>query len=116
MAKHNELGKKGEQLAKDFLTEKGYTILETNLRVGRNEIDILAYHNNYLVAVEVKTRTSNFFGNPEEFVSNSQITNIKKVLNIYVDDNEIDNEIRIDVVSVLFLNNKIEIDVFKNIN
>ena len=116
MAKHNELGKKGEQLAKDFLTEKGYTILETNLRVGRNEIDILAYHNNYLVAVEVKTRTSNFFGNPEEFVSNSQITNIKKVLNIYVDDNEIDNEIRIDVVSVLFLNNKIELDVFKNIN
>ena len=82
MAKHNELGKKGEQLAKDFLTEKGYTILETNLRVGRNEIDILAYHNNYLVAVEVKTRTSNFFGNPEEFVSNSQITNIKKVLNV----------------------------------
>jgi putative endonuclease len=116
MAKHNELGKKGEQIAKDYLAEKGYTILETNLRVGRNEIDILAYHNNYLVAVEVKTRTSRYFGNPEEFVSNSQIINIKKVLNAYINDNEVDNEIRIDIVSVIILSNKIEIDVFKNIN
>ena len=117
MAKHNDIGRKGEQIAQDYLVNKGYKILETNFRVGRNEVDILALHNNYLVAVEVKTRTSSFFGKPEEFVSSSQIVNIQKVLNAYVGDNEIDYEIRIDIISIIYLKNNFEIkhieDVFE---
>ena len=56
MAEHNELGKLGEQLARDFLIAKGYQILEQNWSCGHKEIDIIAMDGNELVIVEVKTR------------------------------------------------------------
>ena len=56
MAEHNELGKLGEELATQFLTEKGYEILEKNWRNKHKEIDIVAKDGNELVIVEVKTR------------------------------------------------------------
>ena len=63
-----EKGKKGEQMAADYLRSKGYQILETNWRMGHLEVDIIAIGNNMLVFVEVKTRATNAFGEPEVFV------------------------------------------------
>ncbi len=68
MSKHNELGVKGEILALDFLTKKEYAILEINWRFEKTEVDIIARRLNTLVIVEVKTRTGNQFGFPEEAV------------------------------------------------
>jgi putative endonuclease len=65
MAEHNELGEKGEELARNFLRKKGYKIIERNWRFGKDEIDIIAIDNDYLVIVEVKTRRSNYFAEPE---------------------------------------------------
>ena len=56
MAEHNELGKLGEELAVDFLIEKGYEILETNWRFQKAEVDIIAQKENILAVVEVKTK------------------------------------------------------------
>ena len=63
MALHNELGKKGERLAIDYLIKKGYAILDENWRFQKAEVDIIAQIKDTLVAVEVKTRSTSDFGN-----------------------------------------------------
>jgi putative endonuclease len=64
-----EVGVLGEKLARNFLKKKGYKILETNFRCREGEIDIVAKHKDYLVFVEVRTKTSTQFGTPEESVT-----------------------------------------------
>ena len=84
MADHNELGKKGEQIAIDFLVKKKYKILEKNYRYLKLEVDIIAQKENILVAVEVKTRTTDFFGNPQEFVDPKKIKRLLSAIDNYV--------------------------------
>lgn len=67
--KRRELGDIGEKLARKFLKKKGYRILETNFRCREGEIDIIAKQKDYLVFVEVRTKTSSGFGSPEESVT-----------------------------------------------
>lgn len=73
MAEHNVLGKLGEQLAKEYLAERNYTILHRNWRNGRYELDIIAMKGEVLHFIEVKTRSSNVFGFPEENVTRKKI-------------------------------------------
>ncbi len=73
MATHNDLGTLGEDLAIDYLIKQGYQILERNYRYQKGEVDILAKKDDALVAVEVKTRTGNYFGHPHEFVKQKKI-------------------------------------------
>lgn len=76
MAEHNELGKLGEQLAGEYLTERGYSILHRNWRYGRYELDIIALKDGVLHFVEVKTRASNVYGFPEENVTPKKIRHL----------------------------------------
>lgn len=76
MAFHIELGKKGEQLAEDFLLNKGYTILHRNWRHSYYEIDIIALKNELPHFVEVKIRSSKNYGEPEESVSKKKIRSL----------------------------------------
>ena len=64
-----EVGAIGEKLARNFLKKKGYRIHETNFRCREGEIDIVAERKDYLVFIEVRTKTSSNFGNPEESVT-----------------------------------------------
>jgi putative endonuclease len=73
MAAHNELGKFGEELGKDFLTEKNFTILFRNWKYARYEVDIIASKKNVLHFVEIKTRRGNRFGYPEESVDRKKL-------------------------------------------
>ena len=66
------LGKEGEVIAKKHLESNGYSILESNWRFKKYEIDIIAQKNNTIVFVEVKARNGNAFGEPENFVSKKQ--------------------------------------------
>ena len=68
-SEHLQLGKRGEDAAEEFLLAKGFHILFRNYRFQKAEVDIVASYKNLLVLIEVKTRRSNNFGNPEEFVS-----------------------------------------------
>jgi len=105
MAQHDELGKKGEQLAVKHLQKKGYTIEEVNWRFGKGEIDIIARTSEMLIFVEVKTRHSDYFGDPESFVTKKKQNQVIKTANAYIEQKNIDNEIRFDIVSIV-LNKK----------
>ena len=106
MAEHNDTGTKGETIAANYLKENGYAILETNWRFKNLEADIIATINDILVVAEVKTRKSNFFGEPEEFVNKQKQKNLVKAANEYILKNDIDLEVRFDIISVIIANNK----------
>lgn len=101
MAEHNALGKKGEKLAISFLAEKGYDILEKNYRYLKAEVDIIAKIDNILIAVEVKTRSTPEFGNPQDFVKPKQIQQLIKAMDHYITDNDLDVELRFDIVAII---------------
>jgi len=114
MAQHNELGKKGEQLAVDFLLNKGYKILERNYRYQKAEIDIIARLNDILCAVEVKTRSTPDFGNPQDFVKPKQIQQLVKAIDFYVIENDLDVEVRFDIVAIIKNKLGTKIEFFEN--
>lgn len=100
MAEHNELGKFGEELAVEFLQKNGYAILETNWTFQKAEIDIIAKKENTLAIVEVKTRSSLEFGLPQDFVKPKKIQLLVKAVNAYVNENELDIEVRFDIIAI----------------
>lgn len=104
MAKHNELGKEGEKLAVKFLQDDGYEILDINWTFQKAEIDIIAQKDNYLVIVEVKTRSSLDFGDPQDFVKPKKIQLLIKAVNAYINDREMDFsdtiEVRFDIIAI----------------
>ncbi|MGB0887161.1 MAG: YraN family protein [Vicingaceae bacterium] len=114
MAEHNILGEKGEQLAKEYLLGLGYVILEENWRERKFEIDIIAQDNNELVFVEVKTRSTAYFGNPEEAVTPAKQQHLINGADFYVQENEIDLECRFDVIAIVLNSNKEELKHFKS--
>ena len=67
--KRIDTGKRGEELARDFLKKRGFRILETNYRCPEGEIDIISRHKDCLVFTEVRTKTSQQFGSPEESIT-----------------------------------------------
>jgi putative endonuclease len=100
MAKHNELGKLGEELAEGFLKQNGYTILETNWTFQKAEIDIIAQKENIFAVVEVKTRSSIEFGLPQDFVKPSKVKLLVKAMNEYITSNDLDGEVRFDIIAI----------------
>ena len=101
MAEHNKLGKRGEEIAIEFLIEKGYSILEHNWRSGKDEIDIIAVFENFLIIAEVKTRSTDYFGDPAEAVSDKKQSFLIRAADDYVNKNEIDLDIRYDIISII---------------
>jgi putative endonuclease len=69
MASHNDLGRRGEEIARDYLENLGYGILKMNWKYGRAEVDVIANQQGVIIFVEVKTRSSVDYGMPEDFVS-----------------------------------------------
>ena len=101
MAQHNETGRTGEDLAVQHLQEQGYQVLERNWRYGKGEVDIICKKGAFIVFVEVKTRSTNFFGQPEEAVGKTKRRYIIQAANAYVTMQDISLEVRYDIVSVL---------------
>ncbi|MGV3461541.1 MAG: YraN family protein [Flavobacterium sp.] len=110
MAEHNDLGKLGEEMAVAHLRKHGYNILQTNYVFQKAEIDIIALKGDTLAIVEVKTRSSLDFGLPQEFVKPKKIQLLVKAVNEYVQQNDLDVEVRFDIISVFSNNGKFEIE------
>ena len=100
MALHIDFGKQGEQLAEDFLINKGYTILHRNWRHSRYEIDIVALKNDLPHFIEVKTRSSNQFGEPEESVTKKKIRFLLQAADEFLYQHPQYKNFRIDVLSI----------------
>ncbi len=102
MADHLIKGQKGEDLAVTFLTEKGFEILETNWRFKRAEIDIIAKDHKILVFIEVKTRTTDYFGAPEESIKDKKKQLMADAASDYMQRIGHEWEIRFDYISIIF--------------
>ncbi|MCZ6701551.1 MAG: YraN family protein [Ignavibacteria bacterium] len=99
-----ELGKKGEEIAVNFLKNEGFQIIEQNYRYGKGEIDIIIKDptDKYLAFVEVKTRQNLDYGEPEYAITKNKQRQIKKMAELYLYDKEIEElDCRFDVISIL---------------
>lgn len=115
--KNSSKGKVGEIFAVNFLVKQGFKIIEKNWRFSRmGEIDIIAEDKNTLVFVEVKARSSNLYGNPLESVDEKKFNKIKKLAEIYLNQNSNKNYdgVRFDLIGIL-LKEKPEITYFKGV-
>lgn len=110
MATHNELGKKGEDAAVQYLLQRGYKIIERNWTYQKYEIDIIATNPEFIVFIEVKTRSSLRWGNPEEAVSNAKIKRIVEAADFYLREKNINLPARFDIISAIWTGKTFEID------
>jgi putative endonuclease len=102
---HIDFGKQGEQIATDYLLSCNYQIIERNYVCGKNEIDIIARKSTEIIFIEVKTRATDIFGDPEQAVNRQKQRAIIKVANAYIINHNIDLEARFDVVSIVINEN-----------
>ncbi len=101
MANHNKLGKEGEKIATDYLRKKGYSIRHCNWKAGNLELDIVAETKDYLVIVEVKTRSTEYFEHPKDAINNGKIKRIVHATEEYIYLFNIKKEVRFDVIALL---------------
>ena len=102
---NQETGKLGEQLAADYVVTLGYKILERNWRYSRSEIDLIAMDGSILVLIEVKTRSYDFFGTPETFVSDQKELLMHEAASVYMEKINHDWEFRFDIIGILLNKN-----------
>ncbi|CAN5332007.1 YraN family protein [soil metagenome] len=101
-----EKGKWGEEAAVRFLRGKGFEIKELNWKFLHLEIDIVAMDGNELVIVEVKTRGTDAFGEPEVFVNKTKQSRLIRAANYYLEQKKLNCEVRFDIVGIVKRNNE----------
>jgi putative endonuclease len=104
MALHLDLGRKGESLAKAHLESLGYEIMDENWTHGRLEVDLIAYKDSVIIFTEVKTRTGNGFGEPEDFVDARKQKLLADAADEYIYLMGHQGEVRFDIIAILFNN------------
>ena len=97
----HEIGKYGEDVAERYLKQKGYKIIDRNFSCKQGELDIIAENREYLVFVEVKTRSNFLYGRPVEAVGRSKQSHMYRVAKYYLHIHRWENRfVRFDVVEV----------------
>ncbi|RFZ83227.1 YraN family protein [Mucilaginibacter terrenus] len=102
MATHNDLGRRGEALAKAHLEASGYEIMDENWTFGKAEVDLIAYKDRNIIFVEVKARSGTGFGQPEDFVDARKQRLLVEAADEYIYLMNHQGEVRFDIISVLF--------------
>ena len=113
-----KLGRFGEQVAAKYLQNKGYKILAKNYYTREGEIDLVCQKDDVIIFVEVKTRTNQTFGWPEEAVTDEKLEKIATASEEYLQEKEIDSEWQIDIISIIIDQRKkiAKINHFQNIS
>lgn len=99
MAKHNDIGKWGERIARDYLVTQGYALMALNERIGNVEVDIIASKGNRVVFVEVKTRASLDY-DPLDAVDGRKVRRLCRAADTYISSNDIKLDPQVDVITV----------------
>lgn len=107
-------GKKGEEMASNFLIGKGYQIIERNFRFKKSEIDIICSIDGLLIFVEVKARSTKSFGEPETFVSENQKCSVVRAAEHYVIEKHWEGDIRFDIIAIYKDKERQEINHFED--
>ena len=100
MARHNIVGKRGEELARDTLVAKGYAIVDMNVKLGNYELDIVAEKDGRIVFVEVKTRSSDD-SDPLEAINRKKASYLCRAANAYIKRYDIPHEVQLDVITIV---------------
>jgi putative endonuclease len=108
MALHNELGRKGEELAISYLSKHGFTILFTNWRHQRFEIDVIAVRDDVLHFIEVKTRRTNSYGMPEEAVDKNKLRCMIAAGEEFVQLHSEWKRVQFDVLAISIVNKEVK--------
>ncbi len=108
MAQHNETGSTGEKLAAEWLRKKEFIIKEINWRYKHLEVDIIAVKGDTLHFIEVKTRTTTEFGNPEESITKLKMKNLRDAAEQYQILNPGWKWIQFDVLAILFKSGNVD--------
>lgn len=118
MARTNDIGDRGEELAASFLEESGYRVLERNYRFERNEVDLVCLdleREREVVFVEVKTRTGHGYGPPEASVTEKKREALIKVGRAFLHDRGLEgSQARFDVIGILLTEGTVEIEHYEN--
>jgi len=101
MTDKQEFGRKGETLALAYYIDNKYSIVEQNWKLDHLEVDIIAKNDEYIVFCEVKTRSGNAFGNPEQSVKRQKQQNLIRAAHYYVLKHRIMLEVRFDIISII---------------
>ena len=108
-----DVGAWGESVARKFLEEHGFVILETNWHCSHKEVDIIAQEGNTIVFVEVKTRTTTF-SSPVDAVNKQKQKFLFYAADSYVKKKQLDCDIRFDIVSIVALKGNIKLEHISN--
>jgi putative endonuclease len=111
---HLELGQAGEDIAANHLATKDYEIVARNYKWKQGEIDIICKQNGFLIIVEVKTRNSMALGKPYNSVNISKQRQLIKVTNAYIQENNTQEEVRFDVVSIVLNSKGMQLEHIEN--
>ena len=114
MSDRHSLGPQGEELAAGYLVRQGFRIRHRNWRSGRSEVDIIAENEQYIVFVEVKSRSADFAVHPAEAVSVPKQRTIINAASNYIDTYGIFKEARFDIITVITSGQNHEIDHIEN--
>lgn len=101
MSQHNEVGKIGENLAREFLEKQGYKIIEQNYKTKYSEIDLVAKNKNKLVFVEVRTKIGENFGTPEDTINRQKLKKVRKNVLAYAAIKKWQGPLRIDAICIV---------------
>lgn len=114
MSDNASLGARGEELATRHLISKGYTIRDRNWRSGRTEIDIIAENSDFIVFVEVKTRSADYSVHPAEAVNVVKQRTIIYAASNYINSHNLEKEARFDIITVIVGSRIPEVDHIEN--
>ena len=108
-------GSKSEEIASNYLVDKGYQILERNYHCSRKEIDIIAKRGNTISFVEVKSKSKKAVFNPENLITAKKQKSIFQVANFYLEKNKVDNcNFSFDVIIVNYTSEGIKVEHYEN--
>ena len=114
MAESHNLGKEGEDQAVKHLEKAGYKILRRNWKAGKLELDIIAENKDFIVFVEVKTRSEDFLEDPRAAITREKQRTMVYAADSYIKWNSIDKESRFDVITVIKKGDSFQIDHIEN--
>jgi len=114
MAKHIKLGKKAEYLATDYLRKQGYYIRDKNYRSGPAEVDIIAQKTNHLCFIEIKSKKSLRYGEPEEQIDKGKIQRYHHAAESFQMEEKWHGEIQFDSISITFFPQAVKIEHFED--
>ena len=110
MSQSQTLGKTGEERVAEFLQKEGYKIRHMNWVSGKKELDIVAENKDYIVFVEVKTRTEGFLEDLKDVVSKEKQRSIIYAADAYIHRYDISKDSRFDIITVIAKRQTFEIE------